>query len=78
MMGFGLGMGTFGLLWMLLFWGGLIVLAIWLVSLLFPTAKKPGGDDAASLSATEILKERYARGELTREQYQEMLQTLKQ
>lgn len=78
MMGLGLGMGTFGLLWMLLFWGGLIVLAIWLVSLLFPAVKKPDGDDTTSLSATEILKERYARGELTQEQYQEMLQTLKQ
>ena len=25
-----------GFIWMLLFWGGLILLAIWLISLLFP------------------------------------------
>lgn len=29
-------MGLGGLIWMLLFWGGLIILAFWLVNLLFP------------------------------------------
>lgn len=67
----------FGIIWMLLFWGGLIALAVWLVGLLFPSAKGPNdADDEASLSAQEILKARYARGELTAEEYREMLQTL--
>lgn len=37
----GLGMGLFDLIIMLIFWGALLVLAIWLVGLLFPTPKKP-------------------------------------
>lgn len=76
MMGFGFGMGTFGLVWMLLFWGGLIMLAIWLVGLLFPPAKGQSNDKRAPASALEILKARYANGELTRQQYQEMLNTI--
>jgi putative membrane protein len=90
MMGFGFGMGIFGLLLMILFWGGLIALAVWLVSLLFPTAartpegisegasstKQPDNSNIHSPSAQEILKARYARGELTQEQYQQMLQTI--
>ena len=80
MMGLGFfGMGGFGLIWMLLFWIGVIVLAIWLVGLLFPLAKTQNKDEnSASSSATEILRERYAKGELTTEQFQEMLKTIKQ
>ena len=75
MMGFGF--GTFGLLLMLVFWGGLIALAVWLISALFPrgdqgTPPSTGGD----LSASEILDRRYARGEITREQYELMKQDL--
>ena len=79
MMGFGLGMGLFGFIGMLLFWAGLIILAIWLVGLLFPSTKiKQESDSQRSLSAPEILKRRYAQGELTAEQYQEMRQTIQQ
>ena len=78
MMGFGLGMGGFGLIWMLLFWGALILLAFWLVSLLFPTSKKSDQDGSKSLSASEILKQRYARGELTQDEYQQMADTIQQ
>lgn len=77
MMGIGFGMGFFGWIWMLLFWGALILVAIWLVALLFPSAKKEGEVDQ-SLSASEILRLRFARGELSQEQYQEMLQTLQE
>jgi putative membrane protein len=69
----------FGIIWMLLFWGGLIALAVWLIGLLFPPVKKQAGDDdRVPSSAQEILKTRYARGELTSDQYQEMRQTLDQ
>jgi len=79
MMGYGLGMGIFGLVWMLLFWGGLIALAIWLIRLLFPSTEARRSDDhEASPSAQEILNTRYAQGELTTEQYQEMRQTIRQ
>lgn len=36
----GFGMGIFGLITILIFWGGLLTLAVWLVGLLFPSPKK--------------------------------------
>jgi putative membrane protein len=77
MMGMGLGFGLFGLLFMILFWVGLIALAVWLVGTLFGRngrQAKSSGDH--ELSAREILDRRYARGELTREQYELMKQDL--
>ncbi len=72
----GFGMGFWGLIWMVLFWGALIALAIGLISLLFPLTQKPNDRQNAPLSAQETLDIRYARGELTLEQYQQMLQTI--
>jgi putative membrane protein len=73
----GLGFGVFGLLFMLLFWGGLIGLAVWLVSALFPRSDRRLPDpDERALSASQILDRRYARGEITREQYELMKQDL--
>ena len=70
----------FGLIWMLLFWGGLILLAVWLISVLFPTGPQPSLDNAPNshVEARNILDQRYARGELSREQYDEMRQTIGQ
>jgi putative membrane protein len=77
-MGFGFGTGFIGLLWMLLFWGGLVAVSIWILTLIFPPSKKRSQDNNGLLSAEEILKARYARGEVTEEQYQRMLQTIRQ
>lgn len=75
MMG-GLGMGV-GLLFMLLFWGGLIVLGIWLIRALFPSANQPPASPTErDLSAREILNRRFARGELNREEYDLMKETI--
>ena len=66
-----------GLIWMLLFWGGVILLAVWLISLLFPNVSQtPPNQPRASTSARDILDQRFARGELSAEQYREMRQTL--
>jgi putative membrane protein len=73
----GFGMGFFGWIWMLLFWVAIIALAIWLIGLLFPSAKKQGDQQNDSPSAQEILDIRYAQGELTEEQYQKMSQTIR-
>ena len=68
-----------GFIWMLLFWGGLIVLAVWLMGVLFPaTNEKAGENTAASSSAQDILKIRYSNGELTTEEYHEMLKAIQQ
>jgi len=58
------------LLWMALFWVGVIALAMWVASLLFPRVP------AARPSPREVLQARYARGELTRVQYEETLNAL--
>jgi len=70
----------FGFIWMLLFWGGLILLAVWLISVLFPTNPQPPSGNASStqVSARDILDQRYAYGELSQEQYEEMRQTLEE
>jgi putative membrane protein len=69
----------FGFIFMIIFWIGLMLLAIWLVGLLFPSAKTPENRSSEpSPSAPEILRERYAKGELSTEQYQEMIKTIEQ
>ena len=57
-----LGMGLFVLFWVLVL-AGLILLIRWLWVQARPTAK-------AEESALEILKRRYARGEITREEFE--------
>jgi putative membrane protein len=67
MMGFGMGSGMgLGAIIMLLFWGAVI----WLVISLVNAGTKKS--EETSESALDILKKRYARGEITREQYLEM------
>ena len=76
MMGFGF--GGFGFLFMLLFWVGIVALAIGGVSALFPrTGTVAQGPAASRLSAQDILDARYARSELTREQYEQMVQDIR-
>ena len=76
-MGFGMGFGILGLLFMLVFWGGLILLAVWLVRALFSSNSgrdlNAGGKDQ---NARQILDQRYARGEISREQYEIMKQDI--
>ncbi len=63
MMGFGMG---FGAIIMVLFWGAII----WLVISFINAGTKKS--EETSESALAILKKRYARGEITREQYLEI------
>ncbi len=74
MMGWGMG---FGLLFMLLFWGALIALGVWLVRALFPPAGQPPAPPSGrDLNAREILDRRFARGEISREEYDLMRETI--
>ena len=65
MMGSGLGLGIPGL-GMILFWGVLIFLVIWLVR-----------SFSSEKSARKILEERFARGELDQEEFEQKLKLLK-
>ncbi len=68
----GIGM-VFGLILMVLFWGGLILGAIWLVRMLF-SGNHPSTNSISGKAQTvqQILDQRYARGEINREQYDRM------
>ncbi|RME81527.1 MAG: SHOCT domain-containing protein [Caldilineae bacterium] len=73
MMGFGF--GGFGLLIMLLLLVVVIAVAVWFVGVLFPgqAGTHSSGRDE---SALEILQKRYARGELSRSEYEAMRRDL--
>jgi putative membrane protein len=73
-----MGFGVLGMFLMLLFWGVLIVGAVFLVRALFPK-----GEKSISRSLSEngndprnILDQRYARGEITREEYEMIKQDI--
>lgn len=79
----GMGFGGFGLILMVLFWVLVVAAALWLVSRLFPQPSgqpwPPANDDQnpPPSSPLEILKQRYARGEITKSEYLEMRNTLR-
>lgn len=74
----GLGMGLGGGVVMVLFWVVLIAGAVWLVRGVFPTGQQPTASSTRTeASADEILKQRYARGEITKEQYEQMRRDLR-
>ena len=71
MMG-GWGVGWFGGIFMLIFWVLVIVGLIFLIRFLIQTTKGNSGMNRGSSSgALEILKERYARGEIDKQEFEE-------
>ena len=71
MMGYGgfgdmFGFGGFGMLFGGLLWIGLIVLVVWGAASLFPGRRETGQE-----TALEILKRRYAAGEISAAEYQQ-------
>ena len=71
MMGWGYGMGWMGMIFMAAFWIAVIVGIVFLIRwLVVPTGSsgiRGGGEE----SALEILKKRYARGEIKKEEFEE-------
>jgi putative membrane protein len=78
MTGIGMGLGGIGIIFMILFWGGLIFGGVWLVKSLFNAGQgnQTGLAAPRQSSAQELLDQRYARGEINREQYETMKQDL--
>jgi putative membrane protein len=73
----GIGMGLGGGLVMVLFWGALIVGAMWLARGLFPNGQHSSASTTRpDASAEDILKQRYARGEISQEQYDQIRRDL--
>ncbi len=67
MMGNGFGMGIGGI-FMWLFWIALILVVVWAIK---ARVVSDGRAEKEEKSALEILKERYARGEIDREEYEQ-------
>jgi putative membrane protein len=61
----------FGFIWMVLFWGAFIALIVWAVK------KFTGGTSANRKNdPIDIARERYARGEITKEEFEQIKKTL--
>ncbi|MHB1275029.1 MAG: SHOCT domain-containing protein [Candidatus Humimicrobiaceae bacterium] len=73
---FGGGLGwigmIFGFIFFILVVIGIIFLIVWLVK----RSNYPGVENRTESKSLEILKERYAKGELTKEQYESMKKEL--
>ncbi len=76
MMGLGMGFGVFGLFFMLLFWGGLIAAAVWVGRALFAGGGTQTNSTTRTPTAREVLDQRYARGEISREEYERIKRDL--
>lgn len=68
--GIGWGM-AFGGVWMVLFWGAIIGLGVWAVT---KFNKRDCSESPAN--HTDIVKERYAKGEITREEFDQLKKDL--
>lgn len=66
---------VFGSVWMVLFWG-LIIWAVYTVISRMGGQEMPASTQPAEPSATEILERRYAHGELSHEEFEEMRRRL--
>ncbi|MDX2481460.1 MAG: SHOCT domain-containing protein [Desulfuromusa sp.] len=73
----GAGMGWFGMIFMLVFWGliiaGVVLLIKWLVQ---NTGSNRSSVAATDSKAMDILKQRYARGEIARDEFESMKKDL--
>jgi len=68
------GMGwwmVFGGLWIFIFWGGLIALIVWGISKL-----SNGGNSAQRHDPLDVAKGRYAKGEITEEEFKQIKKAL--
>ena len=71
MSGWGWAWMTVGMVTMLLFWGAVLALIIWAVR------SVSGGKGTVERSPVDIAKARYARGEISKEQFQELRDELR-
>ena len=61
----------FGGIWMILFWGGLIGFAVWWVNKL---SRQNG--TTGKISPLDIARERYAKGEISKEEFEQIKKDL--
>jgi len=76
MMEWGYGMGWIGTIIMFVFWIAVIVGIIFLIKWVIITIRAGGQSTRSVDSALEILKRRYARGEINKEEFEEKIKDL--
>ncbi len=69
--GFGM---IFGMIFMLLFWAGFILLIVWAIRQFAPSGTS--STPPPQSNALKILEERFAKGEITEEEFAEMKRAL--
>jgi len=62
---------------LIVFLGGLVAVVVWLGVRIFPKVRRDERPEAPRDSAEEILRERFARGEITAEEYQRSIEILR-
>ena len=75
-MGWAMGMGTGWIVVMILFWALVVGGLVWLLVSLFGAARSRADSRAEQPRPLDILRERYARGDITREEYERMREDL--
>jgi putative membrane protein len=68
------GMGILGFMVMIVFWGAIIWLVVWAVR---RSTRDRNGHSTPEETPLEIAQKRLARGEITKEQYEEMDRVLR-
>jgi len=66
-------MAVMGWVWMVVFWGAIIALVVWAVRRAAPASPSQQRDQPSPI---DIAKARYAKGEITREEFEELKRTL--
>jgi putative membrane protein len=75
----GFGMGFSSTIWMIIFWIIIIGGGIWLLATIFPSINtSPKGRSESNGDPLAILKQRYARGELSKEEFETIRRELEQ
>jgi putative membrane protein len=69
------GMGWWMVFWMVLFWGVIVALVVWGVKKLTERGSS-GSSTSEKRDPLDIAKERYARGEISREEFEQIKKDL--
>jgi len=69
------GMGWWMVFWMVLFWGVIVALVVWGIKKLAERGSS-GSSNSEKRDPLDIAKERYARGEISREEFEQIKKDL--
>ncbi|MFH1662963.1 MAG: SHOCT domain-containing protein [Chloroflexota bacterium] len=68
--------GAFGGVSMILLWVGVIILIVWVVMKIVKGSSNGGGSTETKNDALDIAKERYAKGEISKEEFEQIKKDL--